>query len=183
MILFGLIILSTLSWETQGIFYHIQDCEIEAIDEEWFDVDASSCELELLNDTFNALKVDLTIIKDFPEDTYGEFDAFLRRAGNYKTSAGIYVKEDICSFLNEEVMLGDFYKTIGITENNCPPKKGIFTMEKSWYPSRKLLPKTLDGMEYKTMFAITINEKRVLILAVYTDVASSEWETDDDADN
>ncbi|XP_046750743.1 uncharacterized protein LOC124413965 [Diprion similis] len=180
MILFGLIIFSTLSWESQGIFYHIQDCEIEVIDEEWFDVDATSCELELLNDTFNAIKLDFRVIKDLPEDTYGEFDVFIRRAGNYKTSTGIYVKENLCNFVNEEVMLGDLFKTVGITENTCPLKKGNYKTEDSWYPSRKLMPKTVDGIDYKTMFAISANGKRIFILAVYAEIASSEWETDDD---
>ncbi|XP_057337407.1 uncharacterized protein LOC130675633 [Microplitis mediator] len=117
-------------------------------------------------DEHNGLVLNFTIIKTFPEATQGHFALVGASMGEYIVNTGIDVQMDLCDMLEEPIILGRFLRVFGFSEDNCPPKIGVYGSEGYEIPT-DTLPDDFPPNKYLAIFEILGEGKSLIVAHIY----------------
>ncbi|CAD6232570.1 GSCOCG00006955001-RA-CDS [Cotesia congregata] len=164
MILSALIVLTAQFFSVQGDFVVLlKDIDCPLFNEEYF------TEPDTYIDDNNAIFFNTTIVKEFLPLTQGYLGIIGASLGEYVVNTGIDVEMTLCDMMNEPVIMGPLLRVFGFSDDNCPPKPGVYGSEGYTLPTATF-PDDFPRNQYKAVFKLTNEDEELIILNIYFEI-------------
>ncbi|XP_044589749.1 uncharacterized protein LOC123268589 [Cotesia glomerata] len=164
MILSALIVLTAQFFSVQGNFVVLlKDIDCPLFNEEFF------TEPDAYIDDNNAIFFNTTIVKELLPTTQGYLAIIGASLGEYVVNTGFDIQMPLCDMMNEPVILGPLLRVFGFSEDNCPPKMGVYGSEGYTLPTATF-PDDFPRNQYQSLFELTIEGKKLIIVNIFFEI-------------